>query len=787
MKFKSLIAAIILVILSIFGSSAFSERSAAYAASSVSSAQAAFEKQNVMVDLESSTVDGKPFDLKDYGFNDKKYTTVFSFVEYCYSFSSSRQTDYALYVYLYNPQGIKFKFNSVQNKIQIGFGETPDEWNKYPLQFLNYSTESNYLGLFAKYKVILSDDKKQAILETLNSTERVYHVSSIEMLIDNGSTNAVDYPATGVIDERSKGEKVYRYTGYAKGFGADINAETLSMNCTEGDVLSLEVHHTSWREKGVTNGKDQYTQDSLNSVYFAVPKTIVNKYGYLSEVHAEWRNAVTNWGLLTGNYDVYRAYYEYVGQDIGSGNRSDIGYQVLVNRHGGNGASSSGKYWADIGYNPWYAECLVLLTQLNWLFYANGGLNSADSAVISSEKITKWYQGEFRKIVGENYGDVLDCKDGLKVYKALFESVDDEIKDYHIEADEQQTLVGQKWTADSWWIFSGILHPDGEPVPTYADKIHKVTDDDFGSSEEMTCDNLYISTSDYADFKKFYDDNKEENNIYLMRFAVTDYVSCEAEQWDYNTTLGVVNDKKLDTNAYLFKQSVFLDFDIIDVTFDNGKVKTVIPCVSNPIDIFPEVTPPPIPTTDDPEFNFWQWLLDELRKGTWWVWLIVIVVGLVVLGLLIKVLSLFVPIFGTIWSGLKTGLGWLFKSPYKLLKKLSVKLKARAEERRKRKEYVRQQKLIRKEQAKIESYQNDLNRKENNRQKKLDDKERQKAITKAQRAKLKSDKQTAKLNKKAAKKRRQAAKKRAKSKNKAKGKNKARTTKKSVKSKGKTK
>lgn len=583
-----------------------------------------FDNTYVMDDLRGSTVDGVPFNLKDYSFDKNKPTKIFSFVEYCYSFNATKQANYGLYVYVYNPQGINFVYDSVQNKIEFAVGEGATGYQKYSLKYLNCSTETNNEGLFIKYKVVLSEARKMEVLNALNSTNRIYRVSGIELLI-TGSANATDYPATGVITADNKGSIIYNYSGYSTGYGANPEAaSTLTVNSTEGDVLSLEVHHTSWREKGVTNGKDKYTQDSLNSVYFAVPKTVVNKYGYLSEVHAEWRNAVTDWGLVTGNSDVYNALYKYIGQDIGF-NKSDIGYQLFVNRQGGNGASSSGATWADLGYNPRSTHCDTLLTQLNWLFSAGNELNVADHTAISGDKLKTWYEREFKDIVGENYGEVLDCKDGIEIYKALFESVDEEIKDYHINAGDKKTLIGQKWTNDNWWIFSGISHPDGEPVPTYAEAIYKVTDDDFKTDELSTCDNLYISTSDYDEFKKFYDENKTENNIYLMRFAVTDYISCEAEEWNYQTTLGVVSDKKLDTNAYFFKQSVFLDFDIIDVTFDNGKVKTVIPVVSSPIDIFPEVTPPPFVTEDTPKLD--------------WKKIIKIILGVILFVLIVVVLS----------------------------------------------------------------------------------------------------------------------------------------------------
>ena len=44
--------------------------------------------------------------------------------------------------------------------------------------------------------------------------------------------------------------------------------------------------------------------------------------------------------------------------------------------------------------------------------------------------------------------------------------------------------------------------------------------------------------------------------------------------------------------AYIAQQSVFVDFDIIQLTFNDKGTYTVIPVVSNPIDIVDPITPP---------------------------------------------------------------------------------------------------------------------------------------------------------------------------------------------------
>lgn len=766
---------VLLAVFTVFTSTLLNVGKSTAHASTISMREA-YEMSNVMDDLKGSTVDGKPFDLKDYGFSALKYTTVFSFVEYCYSYDPARQGDFGLYVYVYNPQGINFKFNSGQNKIQLGIGENRETYEKYDIKFLNCSIDTNYFGLFIKYKVELTEIQRQEILSTLNSTERVYDVSGIELLTV-GDESAHEYPATGVVDERSQGSKTYRYTGYSKGWGADVTTDSLEVSCTEGDVLRLEVHHTSYRQKGVTNGKDDYTQDSLNSVYFAVPKMIADKYGYLSEVHAEWRNAVTSWALVTGNYEIYSKFYNYIGKDIGHNNR-EIGYSVF-------GDPVEANYTIDVpttisksevAYNARHRltpdgtitlgktmACNNYLTQLNWLFNASSQTEQdiADRTAISSQKLYDWYVKDFAKAVGKDYtGETLEIKDGVKIYKTLFDSVDAEIKDYRIKADEKHTLLAQKWT-QSWWEehVTGGHHKDGNiSVGAEVEAIHEVTDDDILNDKKLTCEKLYISVSDYDEFINYYNSNKAENYVYLIRLGVTDYTSIEASQYEYTTNLFKTEyEKKLDTNAYFFKETALLDFDVIDVTFDNGKIKTVIPCVSDPTDIFPDATPPVNTNSDKDGLNFLSRFWAALCRGEWWAVLITVIIAVIVIVLIIKFLSPFFPIFASLWGGIKqgllwalNGLRWLLNWLLTAIKKLFAKLKVKAAERKAYKEKMRQMKQARKQAAEIARYQNKLIHKEQKFQAKIEAKDKRKAEKEKARADARAEKTKAKAAKKAA-------------------------------------
>ena len=120
----------------------------AYADTAIGDVQ--MDSSNVMDDLESSTVDGKPFDFRDYAFDESAETNVFAFAEYCYSFYSNLQGNYGLYVYVHNPRGLTFNLRSLRNTIQFRAGEQ-EHSAKYSLLYLNQCEEQNYEGLFIKF------------------------------------------------------------------------------------------------------------------------------------------------------------------------------------------------------------------------------------------------------------------------------------------------------------------------------------------------------------------------------------------------------------------------------------------------------------------------------------------------------------------------------------------------------------------------------------------------------------------------------------------------------------
>ena len=338
-----------------------------------------YEQRNVIDDLQKSTLNGQAFSLEAYPFTGKGNPSVLSFIEYGYSPFKERQDSFNLYVYLYNPAGTQIAYNSSLNCIGLKIGrlDSSEGYTKYPLSFLNMATESDYLGLYWKFKVVFPYNERSIILNKLNSAERIYAVSEIELVSAE----------TGNINSYGVGRE-YIYKGYMQGMGPDLYAES-TLRCDEDalETLSLDVHPTFFRPEG-TNGKNDYTQDSLHSVYFAVPNDTLKKYGNLAKVHAMWLDALLKPILVTGHKESYDAINEVLG-DV----RPELDYCYI----GEYGEHVENKYYMcghGVFCYPYDNISTNELTRvereldvLYLLFYSGSSSNSAKNFVVTGEEI----------------------------------------------------------------------------------------------------------------------------------------------------------------------------------------------------------------------------------------------------------------------------------------------------------------------------------------------------------------------------------------------------------------
>ncbi len=645
-RILSVIAVAFMAVLTVF-TSAMRSQVAVFAAGTN---ETQYEKTGVLDDLQGS----EEFNILNYPFQEtsKLQMHVINVVEYCYSFRANQRGNYGLYLYVYNPNGQDILTDSLANKVQIAVKydsspvtdkSKPTDYEKFRLQFCSKSA-GEYKNLFYKFKVM---DHKSAdgktIAERVNSMARRYDISGIE-LHTRGMDNAIEYPLTGAyaFSDTHKGYGSFTFTGFAKGYGADEEAEsTLDMSVSKLETVELEVKHTFYRTK---TGTEINHQNQIDTVYFSVPKRLFDDYGKLQRIKAEWYEYVTKEILVTSNQDFYNAAKPYEGKPVGTKNDSaigvdgaaynyneSVGYSLGANA-GDWGGGLQGAVWGwNLGTGYLHPACNILYYMFptaNWCDikeYDPYADNVESTGGVSSNRLyehIKSYNKSFEK-------GTLPIKAGT-ISADLFEDDIDESRktdnergkvqkgysyyDFDAELDlqswqgwgDKDKNFWDNWAA--WWY--KVPEENGKTVAPIQ-VIEKDSQIMKLSDTELT-DELFINYADVSELRKTYNDaitvsgkDDEEKVLVLFRFAVTDYMSMPVDIMQLGKGF-LGSDKHTSGQAYVAKETVFFDFDIIQLSFLKGEDWTVIPCVSSPIDIVNAITTPTHVPNDTP---WWQIVL----------------------------------------------------------------------------------------------------------------------------------------------------------------------------------
>lgn len=580
-----------------------------------------FDNTNVMDDLTNSTVNGKPFNLLDYPFDSTgivKHPEIMNVVEYCYSFYSNARGNYGLYLYFYNPQALKIDTDSPANKVQLAVKWTtdkdgnviPSEYEKFNLQFCSVSEGASYARLFYKFKVV---DRKGAdgktIAERVNSNARRYDISGVE-LVTEGDSNATEYTVGGT----------YTFSGYVKGYGADENAESnLTCEVRNLETIRLDLSgatdgvdkRTYWRSNSSSAGA--HHQNQINSVFFAIDKNVLEKYGYtLQRIKAEWWEYKTRPAIVIDDLSIYNSLSAWSGVKISENydrSRNWLLHNADYTFIGGSGGSTSIYQWswnADLhtGVNSSFSDDIDTLLPL--LFYT-GGVD-VNNYTLLPETMQNYFES-YKKSYEKGH-----LQFNNKDYSAdLFEdSVDNgrtrgyNLREFDISNPDDYWDIRSYDDTHNWWDklwdygFGSIVTND-----SYRDikPIEMVTPELMSSSD--LANTLFINPDDVNTFKDYYNSVKDKFEVFIFRYAVTDY-------WAEDLTVFEINNGEYGTHhdgvGELRQGTQFFDFDILEFTFNKEGVYTVIPVVSSPIDHISGYTP----SIEPQSWDWWKILLGVL-------------------------------------------------------------------------------------------------------------------------------------------------------------------------------
>jgi len=197
-KFTYTLAAIIAVI--VFFISSFVGGGAAIV-HAATSAKEAYEATNVWDNLQGSTIAGNAFNIEDYPFSENSKPQIISFIEFGYSYYANKQSDFGLYVYVYNPQQLALDTDSERNNLHFRCPNIFD-YCSFKLRYLNYSNAVGYEGRFYKFEIVLPEEARTDILDGHKSNNRIYEISEITLSYKHtatGYTVAQKYTYSGFV------------------------------------------------------------------------------------------------------------------------------------------------------------------------------------------------------------------------------------------------------------------------------------------------------------------------------------------------------------------------------------------------------------------------------------------------------------------------------------------------------------------------------------------------------------------------------------------------------------
>lgn len=649
-------------------------------AAEIATGENAFDGTSVNEDL-------KDMDLSGYTFNATLNPQVIYFMEYCYAEDVIDCMNYGLYIYVYNPAKLTFSdragANTLNMAVEYNAEGKPSGYANVPLKVCGQSTDT-LEGLIWKFRVIDDGNKILSNARALEKQtgERRYDVVGVQ-LWTAGAAGAKEYAVN----------RVFHYEGYAVGYGTGDKESTLASTITDLESVELDVRHTFYRT--ATSSKGSGYQNQLDTVYFAVPQRLLDAYGRLQRIKAEWWEYKTKDIIVTSNSAFYNAAIPYIGEDIGGSHNDNIGYSLTEGYSVSTGMGNIQS--ADWGWNS--REYIFVSSSplgfgvaeaLNYLFLVDNieeydpyAEDTSSDGVYSNELydyIMNYDESFDRGTLPIKEGEVsadLFCED-IDDYRKVdseFGKIQQGYSYYDFDADlDLQHLSSWEESDPSIWddfrewglwdtIFGNIPEESSKTVSP----IEILEEGDLDGTSTEVSERLLVNKEDVQDLRNFYESAKtidpldpedEECAVVLFRFATTDYYAEPVEIWREGT--GIFGaDERIDGQAYRAFESVFFNFDVIQLTFSKDGVNTVIPVVSNPLDIVDPLTPP-VDMDDD---DWWRWILER----------ILIFIG--ILGGIFLIVAL--------WGPITTLLGLLWKAVCLPFKAISNAVKERKNKNKK--------------------------------------------------------------------------------------------------------
>lgn len=638
-----------------------------------------FDNTSIFDDLYGSKDDnGNEFDLSNYPIDKDGELQFFSFVEYGYSYYANYEKNYALYLYLYNPQQLNFQTYLDSNVVRMGVSYATKDDNIVVSEYEDFNivcvsrTTGDYSNLFYKFKVL---DPNKKILSMAQAYEkengcRRYDIAGVYLKTDKSDVTL----------DKNIG-RTYKCSGYMATYGNDAsNPSTFVCNVEKLETLDLKVYQTSYLT-GVSSA-GAYHHNNVSSVYFAIPQRVLDKYGSLWEIYAQWYECKTAPILVTSNVEFYykalnNNHYETVDNSEGGTSLlydKSVDYLLWYGRHSDSVAGSSNILHYDWAYNlrPFSMTSGDMFIQrfansysnvLPFVFYSPSYTESGAFNVINKQTVAGDVKSSQIRDYIQNYksSNYVDWHTSRNLASELFVNAIDSAraeKGIKVGLNKVRTNLGntfdlKSWNSEygSWWdklTQYGWSYPKNEVLDeqhTNVKPFEEITKDALNSV--TLASDLLINENDVDSFKTFCNSSYDNDSAvpYLFRFAVSDYMSRPITR----------NPGRLDVDqdvvdSYIAQETVFFDFNIITMTFKGKEDYYTLAVMHAPVDVIAGVEPPPVELTPGEHLvnnflsalqKFWDWFKNsDFLKALKILGLII--AGVIILMIVIKVVMLII-------------------------------------------------------------------------------------------------------------------------------------------------
>lgn len=582
-----------------------------------------FDSTPIFDDLyDSKDVNGNVFDLENYPAKIDGELQFYTFLEYGYSYYANLQKNFALYLYMYNPQQLDFSSDIDANVVRMGVeydekGEKATDYEDFHIRYVSKST-GDYNNLFYKFKVI---DSQQKLFNLANSYAekhgcRRYDIAGIYLKTDKSD----------VTFDKNIG-RTFKCSGYMATYGENgDNDSTFTCVAEKLETLDIKVYQTSYLT-GVSSA-GAYHHNNVSSVYFGIPQRVFDKYGSLWEIYAQWYECKTAPILVTSNQDFYnkalsKNHYETIANSGGGTSLlydKSVDYVLWYGKHNDSVYGSQNIVHYDWAYNlrPFSMTSGSMFIQrfansysnvLPFVFYSPsytdyGAFNVINKQTVAGDVVSSamrdyilnyktsnyvpWHTS--RNLPSELFVNEVDSARSDKGIKVGLNKVRTTLED---------TFDLKSWNSEygSWWdklTQYGWSYPKDEALDENHPNVKPFEEVYREQLQSGTLSyDLLINEYDVENFKTFCNSCYEKNDVpYLFRFAVSDYTSRPITR---NPGRLDVNDDVVD--SYLAQETVFFDFNIITMTFKGESEYHTLAVMHTPVDVISGVKAPDVELT----------------------------------------------------------------------------------------------------------------------------------------------------------------------------------------------